>query len=138
MKRTMNIGKGRSITFDDESGEKVYESLEAWKVEGERRFGKDILKWKFKRPMCGHVAAVEEFKKAGAEDPVNCAYEECLGRYTGKAHQRKEIPQDAIGLHMAFSEYQRAVCMCLLARSRELIYLILQRRASDGKFGCYV
>lgn len=28
MKRTMNIGNGRSITFDDESGEKVYESLE--------------------------------------------------------------------------------------------------------------
>lgn len=52
MKRTMNIGKGRSITFDDKSGEKVYESLEAWKAEGERRFGKDILKWKFKCPMC--------------------------------------------------------------------------------------
>ena len=79
MKRTMNIGKGRSITFDDEDGKKVYESIEDWKAEGERRFGKNILKWRFKCPMCGHVAAVEDFKAAGVKDPANSAYEECLG-----------------------------------------------------------
>ena len=89
MKRTMNIGKGRSITFDDEDGKKVYESLEDWKAEGERRFGKDILKWRFKCPMCGHVAAVEDFKAAGAKDPANSAYEECLGRYTGKGSPKE-------------------------------------------------
>lgn len=89
MKRTMNIGKGRSITFDDEDGKKVYESLEDWKAEGERRFGKNILKWRFKCPMCGHVAAVEDFKAAGAKDPANSAYEECLGRYTGKGSPKK-------------------------------------------------
>ena len=72
MKRTMNIGKGRSITFDDGDGKKVYESLEDWKAEGERRFGKDILKWRFKCPMCGHVAAVEDFKAAGAKGITGC------------------------------------------------------------------
>lgn len=62
MKRTMKIGKGISIIFDDANmKEKVYESLEEWRTEGVRRFGEDILKWKFKCPMCGHVAAVEEF-----------------------------------------------------------------------------
>lgn len=51
MKRTMKIGDGRSITFEDGDGNKVYESLDAWKAEGERRFGADVRKWKFKCPM---------------------------------------------------------------------------------------
>ena len=89
MKSTMNIGTGRSITFDNGDGNKVYESIDAWKSEGVRRFGKDILKWKFKCPMCGHVAAVEDFKAAGANDPANSAYEECLGRYTGKGSPKE-------------------------------------------------
>lgn len=41
------------------------------------------MKWKFKCPMCGHVATVEEFKEVGADSP-DCAYVECIGRYTGK------------------------------------------------------
>ena len=90
MERTMKIGKGRSITFDDENmKEKVYESLEEWRTEGGRRFGENILKWKFKCPMGGQVAAVEDFKAAGAKDPANSAYEECLGRYTGKGSPQK-------------------------------------------------
>ena len=35
MKRTMQIGKGRSITFEDGDGKNVYESVEDWKAEGE-------------------------------------------------------------------------------------------------------
>lgn len=89
MKRTMKIGKGRSITLDDTNiKEKVYESLDEWRAEGERRFGKDVLKWKFTCPMCGHVAAVEDFKAAGAGDP-NVALEECLGRYMGKGSPKE-------------------------------------------------
>lgn len=88
MKRTMKIGQGRHITFDDEN-EKVYESLDDWKAEGERRFGKNVLEWRFKCPMCGHVAAVEDFRKAGADSPGNSAYQECLGRYTGKGSPKE-------------------------------------------------
>ena len=79
MKRTMKIGGGRSITFEDGDGNKVYESLDAWKTEGERRFGADVRKWKFKCPMCGHVAAVEDFINLKVKDPANSAYEECIG-----------------------------------------------------------
>lgn len=70
------------------SNVKVYESVEAWKKEGARRFGEDFMKWKFKCPMCGHVATVEEFKEAGADSP-DCAYVECIGRYTGKGSPKK-------------------------------------------------
>ena len=88
MKRTMKIGKGRAATFDDENA-KVYESLEDWKTDGERRFGPDVNKWRFKCPMCGHVAAVQDFVDAGAKDPANSAYEECIGRYTGKGSPKE-------------------------------------------------
>ena len=63
--------------------------MRAWKAEGERRFGADIRKWKFKCPMCGHVAAVEDFIKLKVKDPANSAYEECIGRYTGKGSPKE-------------------------------------------------
>lgn len=65
-----------------------YNSVEAWKAEATRRFGPDMLKWRFRCPMCGHVASVQDFKDAGAKSP-NCAYQECLGRYTGKGTPKK-------------------------------------------------
>jgi hypothetical protein len=97
MKRTMKIGKGQSVTFEVEN-KNVYESVEDWKKEGERRFGSDVMKWKFKCPMCGHIASVEDFKVAGAEDPANSAYEECIGRYTGKGSPKEG---DASGCNWA-------------------------------------
>ena len=65
-----------------------YNSVEEWKAEATRRFGPDMLKWRFRCPMCGHVASVQDFKDAGAKSP-NCAYQECLGRYTGKGTPKK-------------------------------------------------
>lgn len=88
MKRKITLGKNRSIEFDEEK-KKVYESLDEWRAEGFKRFGKDIMAWKFKCPMCGHVAAVKDFAEAGVEDPANAAYEECIGRYTGKGSPQK-------------------------------------------------
>lgn len=46
------------------------------------------VKWRFRCPMCGHVASVQDFKDAGAKSP-SCAYQECLGRYTGKGTPKK-------------------------------------------------
>lgn len=63
---------------------------EEWFAEGERRFGKDFMNWKFECPMCGHVATVIEYKEVGAKNP-NCAYVECIGRYTGQPSPGKAI-----------------------------------------------
>lgn len=41
-----------------------YNSVEEWKAEATRRFGPDMLKWRFRCPMCGHVASVQDFKDA--------------------------------------------------------------------------
>lgn len=67
---------------------KIYKSVDEWRREGERRFGNDIMKVKFKCPMCGHVASVQDFKDAGAKS-ADCAYTECLGRYKGKGSPKK-------------------------------------------------
>lgn len=81
---TIKLSQNRSMKCKKE---KVFTQKE-WMEEGKKRFGEDIMKWKFKCPMCGHVASIQEFKDAGAEDP-NCAYTECLGRYTGKGSPQK-------------------------------------------------
>ena len=47
-----------------------------------------MLKWRFRCRVCGHVASVQDFKDAGAKSP-SCAYQECLGRYTGKGTPKK-------------------------------------------------
>lgn len=66
----------------------IYNTPKEWREEGEKRFGHDFMKWKFRCPMCGHVASVQDFKDAGAKDP-NCAYTECIGRYTGKGSPKE-------------------------------------------------
>jgi hypothetical protein len=61
-----------------------------WKAEGERRFGADVMKWRFVCPICKNIAAVEDFKPFKGADP-NSATCECIGRYkAGKpAFERK-------------------------------------------------
>lgn len=55
---------------------------EEWLAEGKKRFGEDMMKWKFECPGCGHIQAVEDFRqyKEKGADP-NDAYQECIGRY---------------------------------------------------------
>lgn len=99
MQRTIKTGNGTSCTFDTDTN-KVYESIEEWKAEGKRRFGEDFMKWKFVCPMCGHVAAVEDFrqyKDQGAEP--DSSYVECIGRYTGAPGPEKV--KDASGCNWA-------------------------------------
>ena len=62
-------------------------TLKEWQAEGRKRFG-DMMNWKFKCPMCGHVASIQEFKDVGAKSP-DCAYTECIGRYKGKGSPEK-------------------------------------------------
>ena len=60
-----------------------------WQKEGERRFGKDVEKWMVRCPMCGKVSSVSDFKDAGAKSP-DCAFVECIGRYTGQGSPDKK------------------------------------------------
>ena len=52
-----------------------------WYAEGEKRFGKDRLKWRFKCPSCGYVASVQDWKDAGASSG-EVAFS-CIGRALG-------------------------------------------------------
>ena len=65
---------------------------EEWLAYGEKLFGKDVEKWKVRCPMCGKVSTVGEFKEAGADSP-DCAFVECIGRYTGQGS-----PSEAKGM----------------------------------------
>ena len=76
---TMEYKKSNNVTIRTEQKPTP---LKEWMAEGERLFGKDFMQWKFRCPMCGHVASIREFKEAGAKDP-NVAYQECIGRYRG-------------------------------------------------------
>lgn len=53
-----------------------------WLAEGERRFGKDMLKWQFVCPICKGIQTPEDFrqyKDRGATP--DSAYFNCIGRY---------------------------------------------------------
>ena len=56
-----------------------------WSSDGERRFGKDRMKWKFICPNCGNIQSPEDFKKykdKGAKPDT--AYFNCIGRFMDK------------------------------------------------------
>ena len=50
-----------------------------WNAEGEARFGADRMRWKFKCPVCGHIASAQDWKDAGASSGA-VAFS-CLGRW---------------------------------------------------------
>lgn len=55
-------------------------TYQEWKLEGERRFGIDMMIWKFVCPSCGHIASVTDWKNAGA--PESTVAFSCIGRWT--------------------------------------------------------
>lgn len=57
-------------------------TLDEWRAEAEKRFGKDAMGWKFVCPSCGHVQSVADYKAAGAPSTA-CAYS-CVGRWLPK------------------------------------------------------
>jgi len=64
-------------------------TYDAWKAEGERRFGPDMHTWRFICPGCQNEQSVEDFrpfKDHGAT--TNSAYGQCLGRFLPKAQTR--------------------------------------------------
>ena len=70
--------------MSEETGKKIEMTQAAWHNEAIKRFGPDESKWRFVCPLCGHVAAVEDYRKhkdKGAQP--HSAYQECIGRYEG-------------------------------------------------------
>jgi len=66
-----------------------------WRAEGARLFGDDMMKWRFRCPICGHVAAVDDFRKykdKGANP--SAATQECIGRYYPKNKCVKAFGED--------------------------------------------
>lgn len=55
-------------------------TVKEWQEEARRRFGPDILKWKFVCPSCGHVASIKDWRDAGAEEG-EIAFS-CVGRHS--------------------------------------------------------
>jgi len=59
-------------------------ALAEWLAEGKRRFGEDYGQWRFVCPVCGNIAAIEDYRRyrdKGASP--DSATSECIGRYTG-------------------------------------------------------
>lgn len=86
MLRKIKLHTGAYTEVDD--AKKKVMTQQEWMDEGKSRFGEDFMNWKFQCPMCGHISSIKDFKDAGANDP-NCAYQECIGRYTGKGSPKE-------------------------------------------------
>ena len=66
-------------------------SVADWKAEGARRFGEDFRQWKWRCPICGNIATMDDFKAVGAQP--QSAYQECIGRHiTGSARDFAGTP----------------------------------------------
>jgi len=58
---------------------------EEWVAKAKELFGDDPMQWKFACPSCGHVASVQDWKDAGA-DEGEVAFS-CVGRRLGSEKQ---------------------------------------------------
>lgn len=76
IQRTIKLHTGVEKTLNST---KIITKTE-WQKAAEKLYGSDVKRWRFKCPICGHTASVQEIMSAGAKDP-NCAYMECIGRY---------------------------------------------------------
>jgi hypothetical protein len=52
-----------------------------WRTEGRTRFGWDFTTWRWRCPVCGHVASYAEYIAAGA--PESAVGVSCIGRWLG-------------------------------------------------------
>jgi hypothetical protein len=61
--------------------ERLTVSLEEFHATARARFGNDPMGWRFVCPSCGHIAAVRDWKGAGA--PEGAVAFSCVGRWLG-------------------------------------------------------
>lgn len=88
-------------------------TYDAWKAEGERRFGPDMLKWRFVCPGCGNEQSAEDFrpfKDRGAT--TNSAYGQCLGRFLPREQTRSWMnDKRRAGVRCDYTAYG-LLCIC--------------------------
>lgn len=60
----------------------TYESIQAWRAEAMRRFGKDPLMWRFVCPACGYVCNAKEWIRLGGVNARAMVAFSCVGRLT--------------------------------------------------------
>lgn len=65
-------------------------TLQEWRDEAARRFGPDPMQWRFVCPSCGHVAAVKDWKDAGATEAAVAVC--CVGRALGTSTEIGQKP----------------------------------------------
>ena len=83
--------------MSDTRDTKVVITEAKWKEAAIERYGEDPLKWRFRCPVCGHVASVQDWKDAGAVEG-NVAYS-CIGRNLDpeKTHVRDALRGEGPG-----------------------------------------
>lgn len=57
-------------------------SYDQWQELGKEMFGEDQMLWRFKCPVCGHVASTQDYMDAGA--PSRAVGFSCIGRWSVK------------------------------------------------------
>ena len=60
-------------------------TLQEWRERGRRLFGNDWRTWKFRCPVCRHVAQAGDWLDAGA--PEGAIAFSCIGRWNGEGKQ---------------------------------------------------
>lgn len=65
-------------------------TLDEWRAEGTRRFGDDVMQWRFTCPSCGFVASTQDYKDAGA--PATAVGYSCIGRYLDACQEMCSAP----------------------------------------------
>ena len=58
---------------------------EEFKEEAIKRFGEDMMNWKFICPVCGNVASVADYKRVGT--PEGAVAFSCIGRWMPNAYK---------------------------------------------------
>ncbi|GIM45931.1 hypothetical protein DNHGIG_14800 [Collibacillus ludicampi] len=77
----------------------IKQTVEEWREEAMKRFGKNIRDWKFKCPACGHISSVQDF--IDAEGEANEAYVNCIGRVNGKGSDGMKGRDEGYGCNWA-------------------------------------
>ena len=107
-----------------------------WEAEGKRRFGDDMMTWRFVCPSCGHVQSANDYKAAGAPSTVY-EYSQIVqhGWAAYEALRRCGFPGDDIGLLFSVDAHttQPTVWLRLVQGTREFLVNIGQLDGRDAE-----
>ena len=126
MKRTIKLHTGATKVVEDATHKIM--TIQEWREEGKRRFGKDYMDWKFECPMCGHIASIRDFKETV---PVRSALEDIRER----GPRRREMRLAATGRLMdsLVSRMGRGLLSWMRKESGRSVLHLQDRRCSHAR-----